>query len=360
MQTISDIIEVLCKSNEEMTILKYENILIGMFYPPILLLGSILNFFYFYFILHQDIKSNLINSLILFAFFLAFELFFRIIEDEKLKSYVFTFLFSAVLVIVVIRFYYLIGPTIWMISVFIVMIAMGRLKRSMLITISVTNLLLGMYVWYKSYPFIMQTTYYVAQFVSFTIFFIIAEAVHKTIIKRYEKIKDSENEYHNLFESARDAILVVDIEKSTIINVNQNTIQLLGYTYEELIRKSILELYLSEKEESFLEYSQKPSKKVSNDLIEIDVIHKDGRHIPVEISIGTPIILRGRAAAVCFLRDITQRKQTEDLLKIERERLSNIIEGTNAGTWEWNVQTGETVFNQRLETGFLISFLSIP
>jgi PAS domain S-box-containing protein len=29
------------------------------------------------------------------------------------------------------------------------------------------------------------------------------------------------------------------------------------------------------------------------------------------------------------------------------QRLSGIIEGTNAGTWEWNVQTGETVFNER-------------
>ncbi|MDO9540666.1 MAG: PAS domain S-box protein, partial [Methanocalculus sp.] len=30
----------------------------------------------------------------------------------------------------------------------------------------------------------------------------------------------------------------------------------------------------------------------------------------------------------------------------ERARLLNIIEGTQAGTWEWNIQTGETVFNE--------------
>jgi diguanylate cyclase (GGDEF)-like protein/PAS domain S-box-containing protein len=29
------------------------------------------------------------------------------------------------------------------------------------------------------------------------------------------------------------------------------------------------------------------------------------------------------------------------------EKLRRILEGTNAGTWEWNVQTGETVFNER-------------
>jgi PAS domain S-box-containing protein len=31
----------------------------------------------------------------------------------------------------------------------------------------------------------------------------------------------------------------------------------------------------------------------------------------------------------------------------QRRRLENILTGTNAGTWEWNVQTGEVVFNER-------------
>jgi len=34
-------------------------------------------------------------------------------------------------------------------------------------------------------------------------------------------------------------------------------------------------------------------------------------------------------------------------LRIERRRLADIIEGTRIGTWEWNVQTGETFFNER-------------
>ena len=35
------------------------------------------------------------------------------------------------------------------------------------------------------------------------------------------------------------------------------------------------------------------------------------------------------------------------LLKNERLRLQGIIEGTNVGTWEWNIKTGEVVFNQK-------------
>ncbi|HKL37452.1 MAG TPA: PAS domain S-box protein, partial [Bacteroidales bacterium] len=48
-----------------------------------------------------------------------------------------------------------------------------------------------------------------------------------------------------------------------------------------------------------------------------------------------------------FVRDITQRVKDREALASQKERLANIVEGTDAGTWEWNVQTGETIFNER-------------
>ncbi|MEI6138293.1 MAG: PAS domain-containing protein [Mariniphaga sp.] len=43
--------------------------------------------------------------------------------------------------------------------------------------------------------------------------------------------------------------------------------------------------------------------------------------------------------------DMTERKLAKMLHDLNL-RLGNIIEGTQAGTWEWNVQTGETIFNE--------------
>lgn len=40
-------------------------------------------------------------------------------------------------------------------------------------------------------------------------------------------------------------------------------------------------------------------------------------------------------------------KQAQLVLQEQSERLRSIIDGTNIGTWEWNVQTGATVFNER-------------
>jgi PAS domain S-box-containing protein len=44
---------------------------------------------------------------------------------------------------------------------------------------------------------------------------------------------------------------------------------------------------------------------------------------------------------------MSKHKQTELISLTERQRLETIIEGTNVGTWDWNIQTGETVFNEK-------------
>ena len=47
------------------------------------------------------------------------------------------------------------------------------------------------------------------------------------------------------------------------------------------------------------------------------------------------------------LSGIIQRNRADEALKEERWRLESILKGTNIGTWEWNVQSGETIFNRR-------------
>lgn len=47
------------------------------------------------------------------------------------------------------------------------------------------------------------------------------------------------------------------------------------------------------------------------------------------------------------VQDVTEQALAEDALRRQGERLQSIIEGTHIGTWEWSVQTGATVFNER-------------
>ncbi len=45
--------------------------------------------------------------------------------------------------------------------------------------------------------------------------------------------------------------------------------------------------------------------------------------------------------------EITKRKKAEQEMENQKNRLSYILEATDVGTWEWNVQTGETIFNEK-------------
>jgi PAS domain S-box-containing protein len=80
---------------------------------------------------------------------------------------------------------------------------------------------------------------------------------------------------------------------------------------------------------------------------DLPLLHKDGSTVWVEVR-ETPVVEHGTTVAVVgSLTDITERKHAERQLAMERFRLEHILRGTNVGTWEWNVQTGETVFDER-------------
>ncbi|MEA3640714.1 MAG: diguanylate cyclase [Lamprobacter sp.] len=73
----------------------------------------------------------------------------------------------------------------------------------------------------------------------------------------------------------------------------------------------------------------------------------DGQLLDVFV-VSRPLLREDQyVGAVTLFEDIGERKQAECALAESRQRLANIIWGTGVGTWEWNLQTGETRFNER-------------
>jgi len=58
------------------------------------------------------------------------------------------------------------------------------------------------------------------------------------------------------------------------------------------------------------------------------------------IAIAAVLVAARRSAHV------NARRAREQALRDERQHLADVIQGMNIGTWDWNVQTGETVFNE--------------
>ncbi|MGQ3051911.1 MAG: CHASE domain-containing protein [Roseateles sp.] len=97
---------------------------------------------------------------------------------------------------------------------------------------------------------------------------------------------------------------------------------------------------------------------------EFDCQGREGRPLRVSMSLSR-VGGDGGGDASAIIRDVTAehaaQAQIEALnrnlesqvlertasLNLERQRLDNILIGTRVGTWEWNVATGATVFNER-------------
>ncbi len=75
------------------------------------------------------------------------------------------------------------------------------------------------------------------------------------------------------------------------------------------------------------------------------ITRKDGARRTVSIHTAPCGFADGEPLVLAVMQDITERKCAEAERDTHLLRLRNILEGTRAGTWEWNVQTGETVFS---------------
>jgi len=126
-----------------------------------------------------------------------------------------------------------------------------------------------------------------------------------------DALKESEERYRVLFETAKDAIFLND-ETGKFMDVNSAACELLGYSKEELLKLSNREIDADPKGyEAFL--------KVRNGLMEEAVFEvnqqrKDGTLIPVEIS-GKSFEIGDNRLFLAIARDISERKAAEDALK---------------------------------------------
>ena len=159
-RNVLHIIRAMSESTEEVIIIEYENLIISMFALPILFLGSITNFVTRYLMYQEEINRVLIDSAFLFYLGILFQFFYKVLKDERLKEYIFSLIFCALIFYDVLRYYYLIGPAVWTIAMSFVIISLLRIKKIMITLISLSIVIVGIYVWYKEYSFQIDIIYY--------------------------------------------------------------------------------------------------------------------------------------------------------------------------------------------------------
>lgn len=65
------------------------------------------------------------------------------------------------------------------------------------------------------------------------------------------------------------------------------------------------------------------------------------------VRISNPLLKDMENYAKSLEREVQQRKRIEERLVEQKTHLDDVLEGTNAGTWDWNIETGEVQLNER-------------
>lgn len=154
-------------------------------------------------------------------------------------------------------------------------------------------------------------------------------------------IEETNEAVSSLVELAPEGIFTADRD-GRYTDVNTAACRMLGFTREEIVGKTILDLIPADRVEQ-LEREREQLLRGQDVVSEWALRRKDGSWLPVEVS--AKILPDGRWQG--FVRDIGERKRREEQLRQTQERLELALRGGDLAAWDWNVASGEVVFNAR-------------
>lgn len=172
--------------------------------------------------------------------------------------------------------------------------------------------------------------------------------LEEKVEERTAELSKSREQFLTLMESAPDAMLVTSIS-GDILMVNQRAEELFAYDRSELLGQPIEQLLphalRDDHKRHVSNYVKAPSSRAMGQNLNLEALAKDGRHIPVEISLS-PIETDEGLTIASSIRDISERKQAEKAFRESQEQINLILESAAEGIFGLDTSGMVTFCNQ--------------
>ncbi|HHT9127002.1 MAG TPA: PAS domain-containing sensor histidine kinase [Candidatus Brocadiia bacterium] len=152
-----------------------------------------------------------------------------------------------------------------------------------------------------------------------------------------ERLKESEQKFKTIFDNAMDGLLLADCQNKMFYMGNKKICQMLGYSEEEIKAIGVMDIHPERYLPYVIEQFEKQTKKEFTLAKDIPVKRKDGSVFYADIN-SFPVTLDGKMYLLGVFRDVSERRQLEEMLIMLNESLEQRVAERTSDLKKANIQ----------------------
>jgi PAS domain S-box-containing protein len=156
-------------------------------------------------------------------------------------------------------------------------------------------------------------------------------------------LKERELKFEGIFNSTMSFISFLNTD-GILLEANNTALHVAGITREDVIGKYLWDCYwweISKRTQQQLQDNFYKALKGEEVVYEVEINIANNQTSTILCSLRPILDDQGKIVYI-----ISEGSPIDDLVQT-RDHFAAVLEGTNAGTFEWNVQTGKTLYNER-------------